>query len=93
MTDDSFIPRHIGPAEHDIREMLAALGYATLDELIDATIPSAIRFRGSLSGAAARSSTASSTPGGSANALTGARGIVGSIAPPAAIAPNGTLAA
>ena len=46
--DDGFIGRHIGPGEHDIREMLAALGYASLDELIDATIPAAIRWRGRL---------------------------------------------
>ena len=45
MMGDGFIPRHIGPAEQDVREMLATLGHATLDELIDATIPSAIRFR------------------------------------------------
>jgi glycine dehydrogenase len=48
MTDDSFIPRHIGPAEADLREMLATLGHATLDELIDATIPPAIRYRAPL---------------------------------------------
>jgi glycine dehydrogenase len=45
MMGDGFIPRHIGPSEQDVREMLAALGHATLDELIDATIPAAIRFR------------------------------------------------
>jgi len=45
MMDDGFIPRHIGPGERDVREMLATLGHATLDELIDATIPPAIRFR------------------------------------------------
>ena len=48
MMDDGFIPRHIGPAEQDVREMLATLGHATLDELIDATVPAAIRFRGPL---------------------------------------------
>jgi glycine dehydrogenase len=46
--DDGFIGRHIGPGERDIREMLAALGYASLDELIDATIPAAIRSRSPL---------------------------------------------
>jgi glycine dehydrogenase len=40
-----FIPRHIGPNEAEIAEMLAAIGYDTLDELIDATIPEAIRIR------------------------------------------------
>ena len=48
MMDDGFIPRHIGPAEQDVREMLATLGHATLDDLIDATVPAAIRFRGPL---------------------------------------------
>jgi glycine dehydrogenase len=42
---DSFVPRHVGPSEAEIREMLAVVGYATLDELIDATIPEAIRLR------------------------------------------------
>jgi len=41
-------------------------------------------------GAAARSAVASSMYGGYAKAVTGARGIVGSITPPAAIAPNRT---
>jgi glycine dehydrogenase len=42
---DSFIPRHVGPNEAEVAEMLALLGYATLDELIDATIPAPIRLR------------------------------------------------
>jgi len=42
---DSFIPRHVGPSEAEVAEMLALLGYATLDELIDATIPEPIRLR------------------------------------------------
>src|SRR4051794_35438203 len=42
---DSFIPRHIGPNEAEVAEMLAEIGYASLDELIDATIPDAIRLR------------------------------------------------
>src|SRR3982751_1786470 len=42
---DSFIPRHVGPSEAEVAEMLGVLGYATLDELIDATIPEAIRLR------------------------------------------------
>jgi glycine dehydrogenase len=49
VTDEGFIPRHIGPGDRDIRDMLAVLGYATLDELIDATIPAAIRYRSKLS--------------------------------------------
>jgi glycine dehydrogenase len=42
---DSFVPRHVGPSEAEIREMLATVGYSTLDDLIDATIPEAIRLR------------------------------------------------
>src|SRR5690349_10118828 len=42
---DNFIPRHVGPNEVEVAEMLALLGYATLDELIDATIPAPIRLR------------------------------------------------
>src|SRR3982075_71940 len=52
---DSFVPRHIGPSEHEIQEMLATIGYASLDELIDATIPPAIRFRRPLAIHAGRS--------------------------------------
>src|SRR5215218_5387900 len=42
---DSFVPRHVGPSEAEVAEMLAVIGYTSLDELIDATVPSAIRFR------------------------------------------------
>jgi glycine dehydrogenase len=42
---DSFIERHIGPSDADVRAMLEALGYASLDALIDATVPANIRFR------------------------------------------------
>ncbi|HYN82994.1 MAG TPA: aminomethyl-transferring glycine dehydrogenase [Gemmatimonadaceae bacterium] len=45
---ESFVPRHIGPTDADMAEMLATLGFASLDELINATIPSKIRYRGSL---------------------------------------------
>ncbi|SDJ84768.1 aminomethyl-transferring glycine dehydrogenase [Microbulbifer yueqingensis] len=40
---DAFIHRHIGPDEAQIKEMLEALGVASLDELIGKTVPSAIR--------------------------------------------------
>ncbi len=45
----SFIQRHIGPTPDDVQSMLDTLGYATLDALIDATIPESIRFRRLLS--------------------------------------------
>ena len=43
---DSFVPRHIGPDEKDVAEMVKALGFPSLDELIDATVPRKIRWRG-----------------------------------------------
>jgi glycine dehydrogenase len=52
---DSFVPRHVGPSEAEVAEMLGVLGYSTLDELIDATIPEAIRFRRPLAIHAGRS--------------------------------------
>ena len=42
---DTFARRHIAPAEADIAEMLTALGYTSLAELADATVPSAIRLQ------------------------------------------------
>jgi glycine dehydrogenase len=42
---DRFVNRHIGPEEHEIAEMLALLGYGTLDEFTDATVPGSIRLR------------------------------------------------
>ncbi|MEQ1690511.1 MAG: aminomethyl-transferring glycine dehydrogenase [Gemmatimonas sp.] len=52
---DSFIPRHIGPDASEQREMLAALGYETLDAFIDAVVPESIRYRGTLATGPARS--------------------------------------
>src|SRR5215216_6087146 len=45
---DSFVPRHVGPDEREQREMLQALGYQSLDEMIDATVPERIRLRRAL---------------------------------------------
>jgi glycine dehydrogenase len=42
---ESFVPRHIGPSHADIEKMVAAIGFSSLDDLIDATIPEKIRFR------------------------------------------------
>src|SRR5687767_12158065 len=42
---DSFVPRHIGPNEVEVAEMLALLGHDTLDALIDAAVPESIRLR------------------------------------------------
>jgi glycine dehydrogenase len=54
LADDSFIPRHIGPSVTEQREMLAALGYDALETFIDAVVPEAIRFRGTLATGTAR---------------------------------------
>ncbi|HEY8547701.1 MAG TPA: glycine dehydrogenase (aminomethyl-transferring), partial [Acidimicrobiales bacterium] len=47
MTDpsrtESFTGRHIGPSDDDLAAMLATLGVASLDELIDQAVPATIR--------------------------------------------------
>ena len=52
---DSFIPRHNGPDATEQLDMLAALGYASLDAFIDAVVPEQIRFRHKLSTGPSRS--------------------------------------
>jgi glycine dehydrogenase len=42
---NSFVPRHIGPSEADVAEMLRTLGLRSLDELVEKTVPAAIRLR------------------------------------------------
>ncbi len=42
---DTFVRRHIGPDEAEVRQMLDALGYDSLDALVDATVPESIRLR------------------------------------------------
>jgi glycine dehydrogenase len=42
---DTFVQRHIGPDAEEVAKMLAEVGVGTLDELIDATVPAAIRMR------------------------------------------------
>jgi len=41
---DSFARRHIGPQEEEIKEMLATLGYSSLDALTDANVPKGIQL-------------------------------------------------
>ena len=43
--EEHFESRHLGPREPDAQEMLKAIGVSTVDELIDQTIPSAIRLK------------------------------------------------
>ena len=44
----TFANRHIGPDADEQSQMLKAIGYATLDELMDAAIPEVIRWHGTL---------------------------------------------
>src|SRR5438034_8174055 len=45
----SFVPRHVGPDERDVSEMLKLLGFSSLDALIDGAVPRKIRLREGLS--------------------------------------------
>src|SRR5436305_9629387 len=45
MDGGSFTARHIGPSEDEQREMLQALGFDSLDAMIEATVPESIRLR------------------------------------------------
>ena len=47
---DEFIGRHIGPCASEIAAMLAAIGADSLEQLIDQTVPAAIRLPASLPG-------------------------------------------
>jgi glycine dehydrogenase len=42
---DRFVHRHVGPDEEEVADMLRLVGVASLDRLIDQTIPSTIRLR------------------------------------------------
>jgi glycine dehydrogenase len=55
MVTDAFVERHLGPRDADVEEMLQYLGLSSLDELIEKTVPAAIRMRGQLSIPCARS--------------------------------------
>ncbi|MER7335298.1 MULTISPECIES: aminomethyl-transferring glycine dehydrogenase [unclassified Micromonospora] len=48
MTAEQFAARHIGPDPADERRMLEAVGYGSIDELMDAAIPEVIRWHGTL---------------------------------------------
>ncbi|MFY1682604.1 aminomethyl-transferring glycine dehydrogenase [Micromonospora sp. WMMD730] len=48
MTVEQFADRHIGPGPDDERRMLEAVGYGSIDELMDAAIPEVIRWHGAL---------------------------------------------
>lgn len=44
LQNEEFIGRHIGPNEHDTKQMLATIGVSSMDELIGRTVPDAIRM-------------------------------------------------
>lgn len=44
----TFADRHIGPDATDAERMLSAIGYTSIDELMDAAIPEVIRWHGQL---------------------------------------------
>ena len=45
MALDNFIQRHNGPRDHEISKMVEKIGVSSLDELIDKTVPPAIRLK------------------------------------------------
>ncbi|WP_040658030.1 aminomethyl-transferring glycine dehydrogenase [Ornithinimicrobium pekingense] len=53
-----FVGRHVGPREEDVARMLGTLGYDSLDALVEAAVPPAIRSTEPLSIAAAPSEQA-----------------------------------
>ena len=48
MQTDSFVVRHLGPRENDVKQMLKTIGVSSLDQLIDETIPDDIRLKNDL---------------------------------------------
>src|SRR5688572_1551387 len=42
---DPSVARHIGPSEDEVRDMLDSLGFQSLDQLADVTVPESIRLR------------------------------------------------
>ncbi|MEQ1743150.1 MAG: aminomethyl-transferring glycine dehydrogenase, partial [Candidatus Nitrotoga sp.] len=45
ITTDKFVNRHNGPRENDVKAMLEIIGAGSVDELINQTIPAAIRLK------------------------------------------------
>jgi len=45
MSHDSFVNRHLGPRSSDIKDMLEFIGAASMEELIDQTVPANIRMK------------------------------------------------
>ena len=43
MKVDTFLNRHVGPSESDVKQMLKTMGLQSMEQLIDETVPTAIR--------------------------------------------------
>ncbi|MBR8829403.1 MAG: aminomethyl-transferring glycine dehydrogenase [Gomphosphaeria aponina SAG 52.96 = DSM 107014] len=54
-TSSSFVPRHIGPSPDEMEQMLKTLGFSTLEQMIEQTVPAAIRLNQPLKLPAAQS--------------------------------------
>ncbi len=54
---DSFVRRHIGPNEEEVRAMLGEVGFENLNALIDAAVPKNIRLNRQLNLPEAKSET------------------------------------
>ena len=52
---DEFVARHIGPTDDELARMLDVVGVASLDDLLDQTVPASIRSDRPLDLPAARS--------------------------------------
>ncbi|MCC5639167.1 aminomethyl-transferring glycine dehydrogenase [Nostoc sp. CHAB 5844] len=48
LLSSNFLERHVGPNSHEIQQMLELLGFVSLDDLIDRTVPQAIRSQQTL---------------------------------------------
>lgn len=55
MTTDTFVTRHNGPRENEVKEMLKKIGVSSVEELINQTVPTAIRLKEPLKVGAAMS--------------------------------------
>jgi glycine dehydrogenase len=57
---DTFFSRHVGSSPEEVQAMLETLGYSTLEELLEATVPASIRLGQSLNLPPARSESQAS---------------------------------
>ena len=48
MATEKFVNRHNGPRMHEVGKMCARIGVSSIDELINKTVPSNIRFKNPL---------------------------------------------